>query len=196
MANSVVTSKQVGNPIRRHPEQPAVAFGGSAGAGQVVRMLDGVGHGGRTGHQRLIAPLECGVDRVFRAVSARPAHPDLGMGEADVRQDALVQTRRVVRAQTRDAGTRERDVGQRLMLHAGEVLVFRSARPGRLGDKADVLVRVTFNEGVLPGENAPGIAAELDHVGHRDAVRIVAQCAAQRGQPVPWHRDQNGLTLL
>ncbi len=49
---------------------------------------------------------------------------------------------------------------------------------------------------MLAGDNPPGIAAELGHVGHRDLVGAVAQRVAQRRQPVPGHRDHDGLPLL
>ena len=113
-----------------------------------------------------------------------------------MRQHALVQAGDVIRAQTRDCQSGESDIGQCLVLHAGEILRFGPARPRRLGDDADMLVRMAFDEGVLAGKDAAGIAAEVDHVGHRHVVGVVSQGGEQCEQPIARNYNQNGLPLL
>ena len=115
------------------------------------------------------------------------------MREADIGQDALIQAGGVVGTQTRHVRARKRNVGQCLMLHARGIFERSAARPSRLGDDADVLARVAFDEGELRSEDPAGVTAKFHDVSHRHVRRRVTQRATQRRQPVPRNCDQHRL---
>jgi hypothetical protein len=164
-----------------------------AGAGQISRFVDGVRHRGRVGRQRLVALVECGIDRVVRIVFPRSAPPDVRMREPDIGQHAFIQPGRVVGAQASHVGVRERDVGQRLVLHARDAFVRGAPNPNRFGDDADMLVWMAFDEGELRGKDPAGVATEFRDVGQSHIAGRIPQPCAQPRQSVSRHRDQHRL---